>query len=459
MLIKQRKFKYKMIIRAIVVLSLVFLTTSCASVPKKQPQVDSLLLSNNYVQALQILEQDKNAYGTNNELLYLLDKGFLEHLNKDYSKSIETFAKAQIKFDELYTESLGKIAATWVLNDYSAPYHGEDFEHVFINIFQALNYLMIGKYEDAIVEARDVDSKLNAINAQYKADQKNVYKEDAFVRMLMGIFYEAGNSRQDINDAYISYVKAAEIYEEDYSENYGVAAPEILKENILTTAKAMGWMEFNRAKEKYRDTRLITLKEKRKKAEVYFIQYNGIAPVKIEESLAIPLLDGNIIKVAFPKYQRRPYGVTSSRFLARSSKGNVFKVKSELGQNVGAIAIKNLARRKVRFIAKSALRATGRYLIGKKQEENIAKKRGKEIASWFSFFANIYNIMIEKADLRCWRSLPDEIRIARIILEPGEYEFSVENFNDSGSNLGVLNVAKTIVKAGEKLFFIIHTSR
>ncbi len=453
------KLRYKMFTRAIGILSLVFLITSCASFPKSQPQIESLLISNNYGQALQILAEDKNAYGINNELLYLLDKGFLEHLNGDYAQSIETFAKAQMKFDELYTESVSKIAATWVFNDYSAPYHGEDFEHVFINGFQALNYLMLGKYDEAIVEARDVDSKLNAINAQYKPDQKNVYKEDAFIRMLMGIFYEAGKTREDINDAYISYVKAAEIYEQDYDRNYGLSSPEILKENILTTAKAMGWMEFNKAKEKYADTQLITLKEKRKKAEIYLIQYNGISPVKMEDSLAIPMLDGSIVKVAFPRYQRRPYGITSSRLLVRNSEGEVFKVNSERVQDIGAIAIKNLDRRKVRFMAKSALRAAGRYIIEKKQKKNIAKKRGRETAGWFSFFANIYNIMIEKADLRCWRSLPDEIRIARIILNPGDYEFSVENFNDSGANLGILKVQKANVKAGEKLFFMIHTSR
>ncbi|MFH1093554.1 MAG: hypothetical protein V1739_05285 [Candidatus Omnitrophota bacterium] len=457
--IKKIELRYEIFMRAIGILSLVFFITSCASFPKDQPQVEALVLSNNYGKALQILTQDKNAYGTNNELLYLLDKGFLEHLNGDYAQSIETFTKAQMKFDELYTESLGKIAATWVFNDYSAPYHGEDFEHVFINVFQALNYLMLGKYDDAIVEARDVDSKLNAINAQYNADQKNVYKEDAFIRMLIGIFYEAGSSHQDINDAYISYTKAAEIYDEEYNENYGLAAPEMLKENILTTAKEMGWMEFNKAKEKYADTQMITLKDKRKKAEVYFIQYNGISPVKIEDSVIIPMLDGHIVKVAFPKYQRRPYGITSSRILVKSSEGEVLKVNSERVQDIGAIAIKNLARRKVRFIAKSALRATGRYMIEKKQVENIEKIRGRETAGWFSFFANVYNIMIEKADLRCWRSLPDEIRIARIILDPGDYEFNVENFNDSGANLGILNVSNSAVKAGEKLFFMIHTSR
>ncbi|MCG2711023.1 MAG: hypothetical protein L6416_01645, partial [Candidatus Omnitrophica bacterium] len=297
---KKIKLRNKMFIRAIELLSLVFLTTSCASFPKSQPQIEALLISNNYEQALQILTQGKNAYGTNNELLYLLDKGFLEHLNSDYSQSIETLAKAQMKFDELYTESIGKIAATWVFNDYSAAYHGEDFEHVFINVFQALNYIMLGKYEDAIVEARDVDSKLNAINTQYKADQKNVYKEDAFIRMLMGILYEAGNSREDINDAYISYAKAAEIYEEDYNKNYGLTAPEILKENILTTAREMGRREFNKAKENYADTQLITLQEKRKTSEVYLIHYNGISPVKIEDSVTIPTLEGNIVKVAFP---------------------------------------------------------------------------------------------------------------------------------------------------------------
>jgi len=446
-------------LRAAAVASLVFLVGSCASVPKSQPQIDALVISTNYEQALQLLNNNPSGYGKNNRLLYLLDKGIIEHYNRNYQNSIDTFYQAQLKFDELYTESVSKIALTWVINDYSAPYHGEDFEHVLINVFQALNYVMLGKYNEALVEARDVDSKLSAINAQYRDDQKNVYKEDAFARMLMGIIYETEGSKTDLNDAFVSYVKAAEIYENDYRGNYGVELPEILKENILTSAQFMGWGESRKYKKKYPDTKLISLKEKKEKAEVYLIHYNGISPLKVEGSVTIPTLNGSVVKVAFPRYQKRSYATTSSRLLARNKEGEVFQTATELGEDIGAIAVENLDRRKARFIAKSALKATGRYFIEEKQEENIQKKNGSLAASWFRFFANMYNLVAEKADLRSWQSLPDQIRIARLLLEPGDYTFSLESFNSSGAIQGALDLQRISVQAGEKVFFLVHTPR
>lgn len=455
-------FKYRISSNAgaVVLLSLLlFSLPSCSGLPKNLPQIDAMVITGQYSTALEILEDDTNAYGKNNELLYLLDKGFIQHLNRDYEASINTFAKAQLIFDRLYTESISKIAATWVINDYAAPYHGEDFEYVFINIFQALNYIMLGNYEDALVEARDVDSKLNAINAQYKQDQKNVYKEDAFARLLMGIIYEAGDTNEDLNDAFISYVKSEETYERDYSDNYNLVGPNILKENILTTARFMGLPEFSKYRMKYKNMPFYNIKEKRKKAEVYLIQYNGLCPIKVEDAITIPTPDGHVIKVAFPRYQERVYGIADSRLLATSKRGQVYYAHSEVCQDIGMIAIKNLERRKVRFIAKSALRSTGRYLVEKKQEENVEKKHGAIAAGWFSFFSNIYNLIIEQADLRCWQTLPDQIRIARLLIAPGDYEFSLENFNKGGAHLGEVKLAKASLRAGQRIFFLIHTSR
>ncbi|MFH1460606.1 MAG: hypothetical protein ABIG64_09610 [Candidatus Omnitrophota bacterium] len=392
-------------------------------------------------------------------MLYLLDKGYIEHLSGKYTESIKTLEQAKLKFDELYTKSITKIAATWVINDYAAPYHGEDFERIFINIFQALNYLMLGEYAEAMVEARDVDSKLNAINDQYPEEQKNVYKEDAFVRMLMGIFYEAGNTDEDINDAYISNVKAIEIYERDYANYYDTQLPEILKENTLSTARFMGLFEFGKYRSKFNNTKFYTIEEKRQKSEVYLIQYNGISPAKVEESVMIPTLDGNVVKVAFPRYESRSYTVDGSRLSAKSLQGNIFECRTELGQNIGAIARKNLEKRKLRFIAKSTARAAGRYLVEQKQTENIEKKHGNKAAEWFNFLFNIYNIVVEQADLRCWKTLPDQIRISRLILEPGKYEFNLENFSRSGEHLGQITLTEKTVTAGEKVFFLVHTAR
>ena len=193
--------------------------SSCASVMKVQPQVGRLTASGRYGQALGILDRQQAVYGKNNQLLFLLEKGMVLHRNGQYQESVAVFEEAKSLWEELYTASLSKITASWVVNDYALPYRGEDFERIMMNIFQALNFAALGDFESALVEARDVDSKLEVINGQYSPGQKNVYREDAFARLLAGILYESAGSYADRNDAFISYEKAYEAYAGDYREH------------------------------------------------------------------------------------------------------------------------------------------------------------------------------------------------------------------------------------------------
>ncbi|MCM8813845.1 MAG: hypothetical protein NC924_07930, partial [Candidatus Omnitrophica bacterium] len=190
--------------RAAVFALAVFLLGGCSTIPKPQPLVSRGVNTGEYAAALSALTDNPSAYGRKNQLLYWFERGTVLHYKGDYEKSIEAFAQARREYDALYTKSVSAIASTWIWNDATAPYRGEDFELVTINIFQALNYALLGKYDEALVEARDVDSTLNAINAQYAPGQKNVYREDAFVRLLMGILYELRPLRENINDAFIS---------------------------------------------------------------------------------------------------------------------------------------------------------------------------------------------------------------------------------------------------------------
>ncbi|HLD69807.1 MAG TPA: hypothetical protein VJA17_03490, partial [Candidatus Omnitrophota bacterium] len=431
---------------------------SCAGAPPSvQPQVNSLIVADRADRAIALLESQKEAYGPNNELLYLLDKSFVYHLAQKYSESIKYFARAHEKFDEFYTKSIHKGLETWIINDYSALYHGEDFEHVLINVFQALNYAVLNNFEDALVEARQVDSKLSVINSQYAPKQKNVYREDAFARLLMGILYETGQNPQDDNDAFISYRKAAQIYSRDYFPNYGLPLPQVLKENILAAAKFMGTAEFNEYRQKFSDSSFLNLEEKKKKAQVYLIQYNGLAPIKIQFSLPIPLPGGIITKLAFPQYHERFYEIKSSMLTAQDSYHRNVQAATELVEDISKIAIKNLDNRKFRVIAKAIARPIGKYLLEKTGEEAIQRKYGKTASGGFVIASSLFNLYSEQADLRSWQTLPAEIRLARLILEPGAYDFSLDNFDADkilieGRALGTMEL-----KAGDIKFLLVRT--
>ncbi len=428
----------------------VFLSSCATAPPSVQPQVKNLVASEHYTHASKTLRDHAASYGSRNQLLYFLDQGMVYHFAGKYQDSIPVFEKAKQKFEKLYTQSLTQNAASWFWNDYALPYRGEDFERVMINIFQAINYAAIGDFPEALVEARDVDSILTAINADYRQDQKNVYKEDAFARFLMGLLYEASGGRVDLNDAFISYTKAVEIYENDKND-YAFDTPRLLKENLLAVAEFMGREELDKYRRKFGGIHYASLKERREKAEVYVIHYQGMSPMKIQDSFVVPLPGGYMTRFAFPKYHQRVNTFQTMDFYAKSDGNQVFADSTELGEDIERIAVKNLENRKVREMFKAVARPAAKYALERAVDKKIREKDGEDrlLSKLFRLGSSFYNTYSEIADLRSWQTLPAQIRISRLILQPGRYEFSLD-----GKTLGSAEV-----KAGEKKFLAVRTTQ
>lgn len=427
-------------------LCLVISLSSCAGVMNTAPKVNGLAVAGRFDQALQILENPQK-YGTNNELLLLYDKALVLHLAGRYQESIDVFEQAKLKYDQLYTQSASKIASSWLWNDYALPYRGEDFERVLINVFQALNFAALGNFDAALVEARDVDSVLNLINDQYPANQKNVYRKDAFARLLMGILYETvGN----LNDAVISYRLSWQAYEQDYQKRYATATPEILKENLLAAAKKFGDRDLDQYHNAFPDVTYTSWEDKQKSGEIIVIEYQGLSPTKVSSEIPIPLPDGYIMQFSFPRYEQRFYSSMTTQIAALPDHVAIKRFNfSELGEDIGAIAVKNLEDRKVRVIAKAIARPAGKYIAQKAIENRVEHNHGDAAALAVKIVGSLYNIISERADLRSWQTLPAQIRIGRLLVEPGEYEVVVGN----------QNIGRVHLTAGQKKFFIVRTVR
>jgi hypothetical protein len=350
--------------------------------------------------------------------------------------------------DELYTKSISKEAASFLINDNTIPYRGEDFENAMVNLFMALNYAGVGNREDALVEARKVDNKLNVINSRYDEDKKNVYKEDAFIRFLMGILYEADG---EVNDAYTSYRKAEEIYRTDYSNNYGVSTPTILIENLLSTAKQMDFdEEIAEIQGAYPGVTYLDPAEKREMAEVYYIHYNGRGPQKVEKSWIVPMPDGYLVKIAYPEFQKRHYQISRGEvFLRNVETGYAYQFSTVLMEDIGRIAIMNLENRLGRIKAKAIARAMAKY-AATKVASDAASDQDALAGLLVQVVGNIAAAATEQADLRHWRLLPAEIRVGRMVVPPGEYEGDIRYVNAGGLEISKRKLANFTVQAGEK---------
>ena len=425
-------------------------------------EIDGMSARGEFSQALSYVEEHQEDYQNPNRLLFYLDEGMLAFSVGDYEKAVQAFTAAEQLMEELYTISVSREATTFLINDNTAPYRGEDFESVMINLFLALSYANLSKIEDALVEARKIDSKLAAINLQYDEEHQNAYREDPFARMLMGIFYEMGQGSADLNDAYISYYLAINGYESEY-QRFGLSVPAILAENALSAVEFMGASEQGRLQERLPSRHFFTLAERKEKAEVYALHLNGRAPVKEPAMIVFPMPDGFLLKLGFPAYREMGKCIIGGRLYAKPLEaGRAYHATFTVAEPMGKIAKENLEDRKGRIVVKTIARVTAKYLAVKAAQQAAKEAGGRDYGALAGFLTGITGNLLafasEEPDLRSWRTLPAEILISKLTLDPGTYEFWAECYDASGTMVRKVELGQRDLAAGDKVILQFRTT-
>lgn len=432
--------------------------SGCAGPRKVYTTVDDLNAQGEFSQARSYVEEHAKDYGKRNRLLYLLDRGTFAFSTGDFREAIISFTEAEQLMSELYTISLSQEATTFVVNDNTAPYRGDDFESVMVNLFLALSYANLSEVDEALVEARKVDSKLTAINLQYAENEQNAYREDPFVRLLMGILYEMGQTSTDLNDAYISYIKALQGYDSEY-QRFGVSFPEPLVENLLSVASFMGRAELRKVQQRFPSYRFASRADRKETAEVYVLHLNGRTPIKQEDVIVVPTPDGQLVKVALPRYEKIPGRIVGARLHALPELGKQqFVADFRVAEPIGGIAIESLQNRRVRIYAKTLARVTAKYLAVREAQQSAGDQFGGLAGLLTKVTGDLLIFVSEQADLRSWRTLPEEILISKVTLPPGSYQIWAECLDASGGFVEKVEFGRRELKAGDKILMQFRTT-
>jgi len=414
---------------------LVLLLASCRSYYKKNIKFNEYYRNGEFEKAEQILDKDKKGPTRNNKLIYFLNRGAIAHALGKYTESNNYFEQAYI-LGEDYQKKIGSEALALLSNPLATEYKGEDFELLTLHYFKALNFVFLNNYNDALVEARRINVKLNALSDKYS--KNNHYKNDAFAHYLMGILFE---SSKEYNNAFISYRNAYNCYNDEYSKLFSVAAPLNLKKDLIRTAQLTG---FNDQVSLYEKEFNIKYEEPLNKAlyDVVFLWNNGLSPIKEEWSINFVLVKGSdgmctfvneeygmsfpfpmeskegngglgdlkMLRVAFPKYVER-----IPLYNSGSVKINNETYEMELVQNINAIAFKSLEDRMLREFSNALMR-----LALKKAAEMALRTQNQDAGAALG----ILNAITEKADTRNWQTIPHSIYLTRFRLPEGKHTLS-----------------------------------
>ena len=428
------------------------LLTGCGGSGNRYILVDNSLRTSDYQQADAIIQKAEDEYGTKSRVLYWMDRGMTLQLAGEYQQSNEVLEQAEDEIDRLYTRHIRTESFAFMTNDNTLPFEGDPYEQVMINVLKALNYASLNQWQDALVEARRIDHRLNVLTDRTK--DKGAYRDDGFARYLSGILYESAG---DVNNAFIAYRKAYETFEATRSWAR-TAVPSQLRADLLRTADALHLsQEFREYQQLFPDTTWKSIEEQQHLAQVIVISYNGRAPFKEDQFLDLPVsgdalalvlvnrgfssgnrsqqqratdsvlygLNGRVVRVALPKLIPQKTQVPVDTVSLIPEQGAPVTIRTELVQDVTALADKALSERMAGIAMKAVARAAFKYSVAegasRGAEHAVGGDYGPLVGLAVGLLTKGFAVASEEADKRSWRTLPDEIHLARTWVSPGVY--------------------------------------
>lgn len=384
---------------------------------------------------LYIDKNKKNIYSNKSLILYYLDKAFFMHISKNYLESNKYFTLAQKLYEKNYTESITRVSLSLFVNDKVLVYKGEDFEISVVFIFKALNYIMMDDLENALVEIRKgISFHKNLSNV---LNSKKAFRENMFFDYISGILFEMNG---DYNDAYISYKRALNLYNEVdlnynfmqdlFNSTFYMAKKSMLEEKILDLKK-----QYPKFYKNYSEPEA---------GELIVISYIGQVPYRVSSNVEMSIFDAkqkfllglehykavsdednklkDVLKIfnsatsdysisfSFPEYEKFFYKINSGKIFFKDKEYNLEKVL-----DIGDMVIKNFEYKKPEIyfkeISRAILKTSLVSTVNKKIQENT---KNSSSASILEIGLKALTSVTEDADRRSWRILPDKIFMSRI---------------------------------------------
>ncbi len=386
---------------------------------------DRLFRQGQYDEAIVKLREGVTKEGENGRdlLLYLLDLGLTLHTAGKLEESNQVFLQADRIADIKDYTSLATEAATLLTSDNIKDYKGEDFEKVMINTYLAMNYAAMGDFENALVEAKRVNTKL------YKmvTEGEKKYKQNAFARYLSAVLYEA---EEEYNDAYVDYKKTFEL-------EPGLPG---LGKDLWRMAYALKMREemdqwddqFHLTHEDHEQAKLVLPKRKqpeKNKAEIIILYENGIAPIKRP----------NPQFTQVPRFFARSNPVSMAQVEVKGE-GRAYSSSTLVLHDIESTAISNLEEKYAGLVAKKLAGIVAKEVVGNQVEKTTDSK-------FLGFLTKLALYASDQADVRSWNLLPKDLQVARIPVDPGTYQVKV-------TPIGMTPLQEKTVQvlAGKKIF-------
>lgn len=398
--------------------------------------VNAQLAAGDFTGAEARIEKEKlSSYGAKNQVLYHLDLGAVLNDAGKYKESDASLAAAERRMDELYTKSVSRESGRFLLNDNTVEYSGERFERALVNVYRALDYLLSGDRENALVEVRKLSRLLQEYADSY-GGKKTAYKDDAFGQYLSSLLYADGGQE---DDARISREDAVRAYKH-YSAAYGTPAPDLSAPALKHGEGELVFLHANGTAPR-KESRSLQIAWNEAVAAVNATKNDEAEAGRARNALRAGLI-GRAITIAYPVYVQDPARIAASEVECEGR-----TARTELVEDVSAIAQKDLSERQALIRTRTVARATIKYILSKAATDAAKKKYGDNSleALGTQLFTSVASAATETADTRAWATLPSQFRLARLALPAGEHRVTVRYLDSSGAVVQTRDFTVTIL--------------
>jgi hypothetical protein len=425
--------------------------------------------------------RNQNKFAEKDRFIFLLDSGLLYHYAEKYDTSNARLTRAETAADELYAKSVSRAATSLILNDNVLEYSGEDYEILYTNLIKALNYIKYDSIDQAFVEIRRANEKLDLLEQKYagmadkyvlgerfKSDDNKIryeiekvrFNNDAFARYLSMHMYAREGKFDDarIDSEYLSNAFFTQPHIYDFPQ-----PPTKYASDSLAILSVVGLAGLAPIKEPL-NLRLRTDKQ----LDLVQVLYTDGNQANTEYGhLNIPISQDFYFKFSLPRITARPSLVHSIKVYANnemigelhlledvtSVAQETFKAKQSL------IYFRTIARALAKGIGthkfKSMIDDTGKS-NDDKSEKRDKKPRdndrdqnrnyesdngGGNFGKWIlKALVDVASDISENADLRCSQFLPGQIYVGDFELKPGFYDLNIEFLDASGTIIKQVSV-------------------
>ncbi len=417
----------------------------------------------NYAGAAQMLSSadGKAIYHDTDRVLFNIDIGMLECFAADTKSSNRNLEEAERLIEAGYTKSISNAAASFLLNDTVLEYSGEPFEDLYINVFKSLNYLKENNFDDAFVEVRRVNTKLDMLEGKYSglADGMNQSKDasgsvkagktefhdSALAHYLSMLLYRTDGK---LDDAQIDFKRLGEAFKTQ-PHVYNFPVPELSAALVPSQKAKLNIIGFTgRAPTKRANT--LYLRTAPNMIQVGTTKENAQGREKLQGLSILPfpgIQGGYFFKCQLP--QIVPNGSVVARILVLvdgEPAGDLALLES-----IENAAIETYKVKEPIIYVKTIVRTVVKGIVAERAKREAQQKLESQGSLGFiggllgGIAVDVGVAASEQADLRCARYLPARAYVGEFEVEPGKHEVTVEYLDKGGSLLWTDLLGETTV--------------